>query len=143
MLRRVAALLVLLQAGWVSAADTEAVAPKSSGSAVTVTRFFRQIETLEQQTERAIAANDKVKLNQLLSPVFVLQMADGSLAAKDSPGALAKLPHGNLKLVHLHEVGNVLVAYVKLDGAGDTAMTDIWQAVDGTNWQLRLRILPK
>jgi hypothetical protein len=50
---------------------------------------------------------------------------------------------GRAKLLHLHEVGNVLVAFLRVDGSSPRSITDLWQSVDGTNWQLRLRVLSR
>jgi hypothetical protein len=47
-----------------------------------------------------------------------------------------------LKLLHLHEVSGALVATLQDEKNKTRLVVDVWQSLDGENWQLRLRILP-
>ena len=120
-----------------AAADTSN--PALTGGGV-MTRFFREIETLESKLERAVASKDQAMLGKLLSPVFVQQQAGRDLIT--AVNLLRETPIGTVRLLHVHEAGGVLVAVLTGANTGNALITDVWQTLDGKTWQLRLRVLP-
>jgi hypothetical protein len=134
---------MLAMSGPAFAADAPSGPPprSQSGGGGVLTRYFQEIGNLESQVEQSLSKKDAASLSKLLSPIFIQQQPGRPLLTHDEFIGTGS-PLGQVKVLQVHETGGVLVAVLTSDAYRDALITDVWQATDGTHWQLRLRIIP-